>query len=70
VKRTLPPNFQLSDDWIRRLYEIAVSTIDTARPSGVCGVCLLQSFQMLAELQEYHSQGPLQSGGYFFDTAR
>ncbi|EMO66015.1 hypothetical protein LEP1GSC132_0735 [Leptospira kirschneri str. 200803703] len=25
--------------------------------------------QMLAELQEYHSQGPLQSGGYFFDTA-
>ncbi|EMJ92336.1 hypothetical protein LEP1GSC198_0030 [Leptospira kirschneri str. JB] len=24
---------------------------------------------MLAELQEYHSQGPLQSGGYFFDTA-
>uniref|UniRef100_UPI0003718C0A DUF1561 family protein n=1 Tax=Leptospira borgpetersenii TaxID=174 RepID=UPI0003718C0A len=28
------------------------------------------SFQMLAELQEYHSQGPLQSGGYFFDTAR
>ncbi|ENO63112.1 PF07598 family protein [Leptospira borgpetersenii serovar Mini str. 201000851] len=70
VKRTLPPNFQLSDDWIRRLYEIAVSTIDTARPSGVCGVCLLHSFQMLAELQEYHSQGPLQSGGYFFDTAR
>ncbi|EMG02038.1 PF07598 domain protein, partial [Leptospira borgpetersenii str. 200701203] len=70
VKRTLPPDFQLSDDWIRRLYEIAVSTIDTARPSGVCGVCLLHSFQMLAELQEYHSQGPLQSGGYFFDTAR
>ncbi|MBE8436015.1 DUF1561 family protein, partial [Leptospira borgpetersenii] len=25
VKRTLPPDFQLSDDWIRRLYEIAVS---------------------------------------------
>ncbi|EMO82594.1 Uncharacterized protein NV38_0000637 [Leptospira kirschneri serovar Mozdok] len=24
---------------------------------------------MLAELQEYHSQVPLQSGGYFFDTA-
>ncbi|EMN59826.1 hypothetical protein LEP1GSC090_0068 [Leptospira borgpetersenii serovar Javanica str. MK146] len=31
VKRTLPPDFQLSDDWIRRLYEIAVSTIDTAQ---------------------------------------
>ncbi|MBE8310287.1 DUF1561 family protein, partial [Leptospira borgpetersenii] len=37
--------------------------------SGICGVCLLQTFQMLAELQEYHSQRPLSAGGYFFDTA-
>ncbi|WP_143428321.1 DUF1561 family protein, partial [Helicobacter sp. 13S00477-4] len=28
-----------------------------------------QSFQMIAELQEYYSSTPLQSGGYFFDTA-
>ncbi|WP_078128728.1 DUF1561 family protein, partial [Leptospira alexanderi] len=72
VKRTLPPDFQLSDDWIRRLYEISNSATlaSPAQLHGMCGVCLLQSFQMLAELQEYYSQGPLQSGGYFFDTAR
>ncbi|ULH28072.1 DUF1561 domain-containing protein [Leptospira weilii] len=70
VKRTLPPDFQLTDDWIRRLYEIATSSSPTSsgQARGVCGVCLLHGFQMLAELQEYHSQGPLRSGGYFFDT--
>ncbi|WP_235596133.1 DUF1561 family protein, partial [Leptospira weilii] len=70
VKRTLPPDFQLTDDWIRRLYQIAASSSPTSsgQARGVCGVCLLHGFQMLAELQEYHSQGPLRSGGYFFDT--
>ncbi|WP_000374996.1 DUF1561 family protein, partial [Leptospira interrogans] len=56
-------------EWIQRLYAIATSASPTAQRSGICGVCLLQSFQMLAELQEYHSQGPLSAGGYFFDTA-
>ncbi|EMO54638.1 DUF1561 domain-containing protein [Leptospira noguchii] len=69
VVRTLPPDFQLTEAWIRRLYQIAISTIDTAEGSGICGVCTLQAFQMLAELQEYHSQEPFQRGGYFFDTA-
>ncbi|UOG49613.1 DUF1561 domain-containing protein [Leptospira noguchii] len=69
VKRTLPSDFQLSEDWIQRLYEITRSTAEPGTILGICGTCLLQSFQMLAELQEYHSQGPLQSGGYFFDTA-
>ncbi|UOG61640.1 DUF1561 domain-containing protein [Leptospira noguchii] len=69
VKRTLPSDFQLTEAWIQRLHQIATSAIRGIRGSGVCGVCLLQSFQMLAELQEYHSQEPLQSGGYFFDTA-
>ncbi|EMN67784.1 DUF1561 domain-containing protein [Leptospira interrogans] len=69
VKRTLPPDFQLTEEWIQRLYAIATSAPPTAQRSGVCGVCLLQTFQMLAELQEYHSQGPLSAGGYFFDTA-
>ncbi|EKR25721.1 PF07598 family protein [Leptospira interrogans serovar Bataviae str. L1111] len=69
VKRTLPPDFQLTEEWIQRLYAIATSASPTAQRSGVCGVCLLQTFQMLAELQEYHSQGPLSAGGYFFDTA-
>ncbi|WP_426580410.1 DUF1561 domain-containing protein [Leptospira interrogans serovar Szwajizak] len=69
IKRTLPSDFQLTEEWIQRLYDIAISTIIDAQVSGICGVCLLQTFQMLAELQEYHSHGPLQSGGYFFDTA-
>ncbi|WP_082760963.1 DUF1561 family protein, partial [Leptospira alstonii] len=68
-KRTLPPDFQLSDAWIRRLYDIAVSATTATPLHGICGICLLHSFQMIAELQEHHSQGPLQSGGYFFDTA-
>ncbi|MDI7225195.1 DUF1561 domain-containing protein [Leptospira santarosai] len=71
VKNTLPPGFELSDDWIRRLYEISMSAAPgSGMIRGVCGVCLLHSFQVLAELQEYHSRGPLQEGGYFFDTAR
>ncbi|EJP16338.1 DUF1561 domain-containing protein [Leptospira interrogans] len=69
IVRTLPPDFQLSEAWIRRLYQIAISTVDTTQGSGICGICTLQAFQMVAELQEYHSQEPLQSGGYFFDTA-
>ncbi|WP_039947324.1 DUF1561 domain-containing protein [Leptospira alstonii] len=70
VKRTLPSDFQLTDEWIRRLFAIAVSVgpVGEGDAHGMCGVCLLHSFQMIAELQEYHSQGPLQSGGYFFDT--
>ncbi|EKO15088.1 DUF1561 domain-containing protein [Leptospira kirschneri] len=69
VLRTLPPDFQLTEAWIRRLYEINRSTTNPGTIRGICGICLIQSFQMMAELQEYHSQGPLQSGGYFFDTA-
>ncbi|MGE8802146.1 DUF1561 domain-containing protein [Leptospira kirschneri] len=69
VKRTLPPDFQLTEEWIQRLYEIARTDSNSHTALGVCGVCLLQALQMIAELQEYHSQGPLQSGGYFFDTA-
>lgn len=69
IVKTLSPDFQLSEAWIRRLYQIAISTVNTTQGSGICGICTLQAFQMLAELQEYHSQEPLQSGGYFFDTA-
>ncbi|WP_426620772.1 DUF1561 domain-containing protein (plasmid) [Leptospira interrogans serovar Hebdomadis] len=71
VKRTLPPGFQLTEEWIRRLYDITNSTLSAGEVQihGICGVCLLHTFQMLAELQEYHSHGPIQGGGYFFDTA-
>ncbi|MFA4796646.1 DUF1561 family protein, partial [Leptospira kirschneri] len=69
VVRTLPPNFQLTEEWIRRLYAIATSNTPPVSVEAICRNCMFHSMQMLAELQEYHSQGPLQSGGYFFDTA-
>ncbi|WP_039939377.1 DUF1561 domain-containing protein [Leptospira noguchii] len=72
VKRTLtlPSDFQLTMQWIQRFYEIARSGISRTTPRrGVCGVCMLHSYQMIAELLQYHSREPLTSGGYFFDTA-
>ncbi|EKO59164.1 PF07598 family protein [Leptospira kirschneri str. H2] len=76
VKRILPPDFQLTVAWIQRLYDIARSaTVESLSPGAVlpkhriCGVCMLHSFQMIAELLEYHSREPITSGGYFFDTA-
>ncbi|MCH1912582.1 DUF1561 domain-containing protein [Leptospira noguchii] len=73
IKRTLPSDFQLTEAWIRRLYDIARSTnvgsVAAPQRLGSCGICMLHSLQMIAELLEYHSQGPLTSGGYFFDTA-
>ncbi|EKP03867.1 PF07598 family protein [Leptospira kirschneri str. 2008720114] len=76
VKRNLPSDFRLTGAWIQRLYDIARSaTFQSASPGaipqrrGSCGVCMLHSFQMIAELMEYHSRGPLTSGGYFFNTA-
>ncbi|CBG40464.1 DUF1561 family protein [Helicobacter mustelae] len=67
-KRTLPPNFSLNDEWKRRLWQIASSSDGSDAHSGRCGICLLQSYQILAELQSHHNS-PLESGGYFFDTA-
>ncbi|UOG53362.1 DUF1561 domain-containing protein [Leptospira noguchii] len=70
IVRTLPPNFQLTEEWMNRLYAIATSNSAESATllHGVCGPCLLHTFQMMAELQEYHSRRPLQNGGYFFDT--
>lgn len=63
----LPGDFNVSDEWRARLLDI-VNTNDHAETSaGVCGVCLLQSFQIIAELLE-NPQTPRTSGGYFFDT--
>lgn len=69
VKRDLPSDFSLNQDWIRRLYDIAVSTDGSAPIAGRCGVCLLHSYQMLGELGQYYPHSPLSSGGYFFNTA-
>ncbi|MCZ2329037.1 DUF1561 family protein, partial [Bartonella sp. F02] len=64
----LPPDFQLTDAWRRRLYTIANTTDGTSESVGICGFCLLQTYQMIAELEEYYPGNPLTSGGYFFDA--
>lgn len=67
--RSLPRDFRLTQAWIQRLWDIARSTsLEQQSSIGICGVCLLHSYQMIAELQEYAYSTPLTSGGYFFDT--
>lgn len=63
----LPYDFSLNDAWRTRLLAIINTNDGSATSSGVCGVCLLQSFQIIAELLE-NPQVPRQSGGYFFNT--
>lgn len=64
----LPSDFNLSEAWINRLYAIDFTSDSSPTSSGVCGICLLQSYQMIAELL-HDPTTPLSSGGYFFDTA-
>ncbi|PAF53545.1 hypothetical protein BKH42_05415 [Helicobacter sp. 13S00482-2] len=68
-KRNLPSDFTLNQEWINRLYSIAVSTDGSTPIAGRCGICLLHSYQMLAELQERYPGSPFTTGGYFFNTA-
>ncbi|AGF74296.1 hypothetical protein BAnh1_04150 [Bartonella australis AUST/NH1] len=69
VKRNLPSDFQLNEEWKRRLHAIAITRTRAGAMAGICGTCLLQTFQMIAELQETYPGLPRTSGGYFFDTA-
>ncbi|KEG16546.1 DUF1561 family protein [Bartonella bacilliformis] len=69
TKRSLPPDFQLTEQWMRRLWDIARSNIPGSSPKiSFCGVCMLHTMQMLAELQEDYISGSRQTGGYFFNT--
>lgn len=63
----LPYDFSLNDAWRTRLLAIINTNDGSPTSSGVCGVCLLQSFQIIAELLE-NPQVPRVSGGYFYDT--
>lgn len=63
----LPPTFTLNDEWRRRLWQIATTTDGQAVRIGDCGVCMLHSYQIIAELNE-HPNTPLTQGGYFFNT--
>lgn len=70
TKRQLPPSFQLTDEWINRLYTIATTAINRTAPSvGLCGVCLLHTHEMLAELMRYGYGNPPASG-HFFDIVQ
>lgn len=64
----LPYSFVLNEAWMRRLWQIATTTDGVLERAGDCGVCLLHSYQMIAELNEYTYE-PLDEGGFFFDTA-
>lgn len=68
VPPALPLDFNLTEAWIQRLYDINTSSTQDALPVGICGTCLLQAFQAIAELL-HNPYVPMQSGGYFFDTA-
>ena len=64
----LPPSFALTQEWKKRLWQIATTTDGVSERAGDCGVCLLHSYQIIAEMNEYTAT-PLESGGFFFDTA-
>lgn len=67
VQSHLPPNFNLTEEWMRRLYLIASSSGAGEFLVGVCGTCLLHSLQVIAELQHNYPRGPSPLG-YFFDA--
>lgn len=56
------------ESWVSRLAQIASSTDGSAFHQGVCGTCLLHSYEIVAEILFYGNTPPTQ-GGYFFDTA-
>ena len=60
-------DFVINDSWLARILAI-IHTSDSEESSvGVCGVCLLHSFQIIAEVLE-SPLSPRTNGGYFFDT--
>lgn len=63
----LPPSFRFSTQWRNRFLAIIQTTDRSGSAAGICGICLLQSFQIIAEILE-NPTTPRQSGGYFFDT--
>lgn len=68
VKRGLPEDFKLNPGWIGRLWQINItrSSQEPRATAGLCGICMLQSAQMISELMS--SSEPRSGGGYLFDT--
>lgn len=63
----LPSTFRFTSAWRQRFLDIIHSTDGSLSGAGVCGICLLQSFQIVAEILE-NPTTPRRGGGYFFDT--
>ncbi|MDU7692753.1 MAG: DUF1561 family protein [Helicobacter sp.] len=66
----LPPSFSLTPAWISRFHEIAITTPQTTPRLGVCGVCLVQSFEMVAEMMAHQYGAPPIGRGVFFNLRR
>lgn len=60
-------NFDL-EAWLPRLVQIVNSTDGSFFSVGVCGTCLLQAYEMAAEILHYGNTPPTQEG-YFFTPA-
>lgn len=54
--------------WLPRLVQIVNSTDGSFFSVGVCGTCLLQAYEMAAEILHYGNTPPTQEG-YFFNPA-
>lgn len=54
--------------WLPRLVQIVNSTDGSFFSVGVCGTCLLQAYEMAAEILHYGNTPPTQDG-YFFNPA-
>lgn len=62
-------NFEFDlEAWLPRLVQIVNSTDGSLFSVGVCGTCLLQAYEMAAEILHYGNTPPTQEG-YFFTPA-
>lgn len=60
-------NFDL-EAWLPRLVQIVNSTDGSFFSVGVCGTCLLQAYEMAAEILHYGNTPPTQEGYFFTPT--
>lgn len=75
VKRELSnfylANFNILDDnWIRRFYAISRTSDSSEDASGICGICMLQTFEivsLLTQVYPYNVDFEYNNNGYLFD---
>lgn len=75
VKRDLKffnlANFNILDDnWKKRFYAITRSSDSSGDASGICGICMLQTYEivsLLTQVYPYNSSLDFDNNGYLFD---